>query len=103
MAKYSHDTIVPFKDSTLGKKQQIAGMFDHIALRYDFLNRFLSGGIDIYWRKRANKKLAAMTRGEDILDIATGTADMAILMSRYLPGAKITGIDISEGMLEIGR
>src|SRR5258708_18679650 len=102
MAKYSHDTIVPFKDSDLGKKQQIAQMFDRIAFRYDFLNRFLSGGIDVYWRKRAIRELAAQNPRQ-ILDVATGTADMAILMTRYLSPVRITGIDISTGMLEIGR
>src|SRR5215472_14997344 len=59
MANYSHDRIVPFKDSQLGKKQQVAEMFDKIAFRYDFLNRFLSGGIDIYWRRRAIREVAA--------------------------------------------
>ena len=111
MAKYSHDPIVPFKDSDLGKKQQIADMFDRIAFRYDFLNRFLSGGVDIYWRRRAIRELTGTGRGKtpaptpplNILDVATGTADMAIMMSRYLAPAKITGIDISTGMLEIGR
>src|ERR1700733_12578900 len=102
MANYSHDRIVPFKDSELGKKQQIAHMFDRIAFRYDFLNRFLSGGIDIYWRKRAIRELLPL-RPERILDVATGTADMAIMMTRYLGPGKITGIDISNGMLEIGR
>jgi demethylmenaquinone methyltransferase/2-methoxy-6-polyprenyl-1,4-benzoquinol methylase len=109
MANYSHDRIVPFKDSELGKKQQIAAMFDKIAFRYDFLNRFLSGGIDIYWRRRAISELAgvkgaiAATTTKTILDVATGTADMAIMMARYLPASHITGIDISTGMLEIGR
>jgi len=112
MAKYSHDTVVPFKGSELGKKQQVADMFDRIAFRYDFLNRFLSGGIDIYWRKRAIRELTAAPPGGagkkdprewNILDVATGTADMAIMMSRYLSPKKITGIDISTGMLDIGR
>ena len=102
MAKYSHDTVVPFKDSELGKKQQIADMFDRIAFRYDFLNRFLSGGIDIYWRKKAIRELA-VSSPRHILDVATGTADMAIMMTRYLSPEKITGIDISAGMLDIGR
>ena len=102
MAKYTHDTVVPFKDSDLGKKQQVAQMFDRIAFRYDFLNRFLSGGIDVYWRKRAIRELIPF-QPKTILDVATGTADMAILMTRYLSSARITGIDISAGMLEIGR
>jgi demethylmenaquinone methyltransferase / 2-methoxy-6-polyprenyl-1,4-benzoquinol methylase len=103
MAKYSHDTVVPFKGSELGKKQQVAHMFDRIAFRYDFLNRFLSGGIDIYWRKRTIRELMAAPPPRLILDVATGTADMAIMMSRYLSPEKITGIDISTGMLEVGR
>src|ERR1700744_3678570 len=102
MTNYSHDRIVPFKDSELGKKQQIAEMFDKIAFRYDFLNRFLSGGIDIYWRRRAIRELQRTTT-LNILDVATGTGDMAILMTRHLAGARITGIDISRGMLEIGQ
>ncbi|HVU99227.1 MAG TPA: bifunctional demethylmenaquinone methyltransferase/2-methoxy-6-polyprenyl-1,4-benzoquinol methylase UbiE [Puia sp.] len=104
MANYSHDRIVPFKDSQLGKKQQVAEMFDKIAFRYDFLNRFLSGGIDIYWRRRAIREAGAgIGAGGAILDVATGTADMAIMMARYLPAVRITGVDISNGMLEIGR
>ena len=131
MAEYTHDKVVPFKDSQLGKKQQVAEMFDKIAFRYDFLNRFLSGGIDLYWRRRAIReagaaiggkaaaKASAAISGKDpvsaseagaalrapsaILDVATGTADMAIMMARYLPAVRITGVDISTGMLEIGR
>ncbi len=117
MSKYTHDSIVPFKDSVLGKKEQVADMFNQIAFRYDFLNRFLSGGIDQSWRKKAireldkNANFANAKNANDtndanplkILDVATGTADMAILMTRMLPQAKITGIDISSGMLEIGK
>jgi len=106
MTEYTHDRIVPFKDSGLSKKQQIASMFDRIAFRYDFLNRFLSGGIDVYWRKKAIRELARPGEGVQplsILDVATGTGDMAIMMTKYLSPQKVTGIDISEGMLEIGR
>lgn len=102
MTQYSHDKIVPFKDSELGKKQQIAAMFDRIAFRYDFLNRFLSGGIDIYWRRRAIRQLLDL-HPRQILDVATGTADMAVMMTRRLQPEKVTGIDISTGMLDIGR
>jgi demethylmenaquinone methyltransferase/2-methoxy-6-polyprenyl-1,4-benzoquinol methylase len=102
MEKYSHDTIVPFKNSELGKKEQVADMFNRIAFRYDFLNRFLSAGIDIYWRKRAIKELTAADP-QIILDVATGTADVAIMMTKYLHPKKIIGIDISESMLELGR
>ncbi|MBL0136641.1 MAG: bifunctional demethylmenaquinone methyltransferase/2-methoxy-6-polyprenyl-1,4-benzoquinol methylase UbiE [Chitinophagaceae bacterium] len=102
MSKYNHDTIVPFKDSEQTKKEQVAGMFDQIAFRYDFMNRFLSGGIDVSWRRKAIKELAAL-KPQKILDVATGTADVAIMTMKYLKPEKIIGIDISEGMLEIGR
>ena len=102
MAKYAHDTIVPFKESDQSKKQQVAAMFDKIAFRYDFLNRFLSAGIDVSWRKKAIKQLQSI-QPKFILDVATGTGDVAILTQQILHPAKITGIDISAGMLEIGR
>jgi demethylmenaquinone methyltransferase/2-methoxy-6-polyprenyl-1,4-benzoquinol methylase len=102
MEKYSHDEVVPFRNSHLAKKQQVAQMFDSIAPRYDFLNRFLSGGIDLYWRRRAIRELA-LTDPAFILDVATGTADMAVMMTKYLHPKKIIGIDISSSMLEIGR
>ena len=102
MSKYSHDTIVPFNDSELSKKQQVAAMFDQIAFRYDFLNRFLSGGIDKYWRKRAIAELKEL-QPRKVLDVATGTADVAIMTYKYLKPEKIIGIDISEGMLKLGQ
>jgi demethylmenaquinone methyltransferase/2-methoxy-6-polyprenyl-1,4-benzoquinol methylase len=102
MAKYEHETIVPYKESELSKKNQIAGMFDKIAFRYDFLNHFLSAGIDVSWRKKAIKQLESL-KPETVLDVATGTGDVAILTHNILHPKKITGIDISEGMLEIGR
>jgi demethylmenaquinone methyltransferase/2-methoxy-6-polyprenyl-1,4-benzoquinol methylase len=97
-----HDSVVPFKDSGLSKKEQVAQMFNDIAGRYDLLNRLLSGGIDIYWRKRALRELKDI-KPRTILDVATGTADLAILAQKSLHPDKITGIDISEGMLELGR
>jgi demethylmenaquinone methyltransferase/2-methoxy-6-polyprenyl-1,4-benzoquinol methylase len=102
MADFAHDTVVPFKNSDLSKKEQVAEMFDDIAGRYDFLNRFLSAGIDIRWRKKAISYLKSMQPAQ-MLDVATGTADVAIMASQLLNPEKITGIDISEGMLEIGR
>ncbi len=77
-------------------------MFDQIAFRYDFLNRFLSGGIDIYWRKRAIKELRQL-QPKKMLDVATGTADIAIMSYKFLKPETIIGIDISEGMLQLGR
>ncbi|MBS1754650.1 MAG: bifunctional demethylmenaquinone methyltransferase/2-methoxy-6-polyprenyl-1,4-benzoquinol methylase UbiE [Ferruginibacter sp.] len=102
MSQYAHDTVVPIKNSGDSKKQQVAGMFDDIAFRYDFLNRFLSAGIDIRWRKKAIKELTLL-KPKIILDVATGTADVAIMTTNILKPEKITGIDISEGMLQIGR
>jgi demethylmenaquinone methyltransferase/2-methoxy-6-polyprenyl-1,4-benzoquinol methylase len=102
MSRYSHDTIVPYRHSEKTKKEQVAGMFDQIAFRYDFLNRFLSGGVDLYWRRQAIKELKEL-QPKLILDVATGTADVAIMCCKYLQPEKIIGIDISEGMLQLGR
>ncbi|MDP4283354.1 MAG: bifunctional demethylmenaquinone methyltransferase/2-methoxy-6-polyprenyl-1,4-benzoquinol methylase UbiE [Bacteroidota bacterium] len=102
MNVFPHDTIVPFKNSADSKKKQVENMFDKIAYRYDFLNRFLSAGIDIGWRKKAIKELSSINP-KQILDVATGTGDFAITSYQLLTPEKITGIDISEGMLEIGR
>jgi demethylmenaquinone methyltransferase/2-methoxy-6-polyprenyl-1,4-benzoquinol methylase len=94
-------TVKPYKDSSLSKKEQVAEMFDNIAGNYDFLNHFLSMGIDIYWRKRLVKRLKKQAP-KYILDVATGTGDLAIEMLKADP-KKIIGIDISNGMLEVGR
>jgi demethylmenaquinone methyltransferase/2-methoxy-6-polyprenyl-1,4-benzoquinol methylase len=102
MATYKHDVVVPFKNSGLTKKQQVAEMFNRIAFRYDLLNRLLSGGIDIYWRKKAIRELLDLNP-KHILDVATGTADMPVMMIKFLHPEKITAIDISEGMLDIGK
>ncbi len=102
MAKFDHDAVVPDLGSELSKKEQVAGMFDSIAHRYDFLNRFLSAGIDVTWRKNALKELTALDP-KIMLDVATGTADVAIMAVKILHPKKITGIDISDGMLEFGR
>ncbi len=84
-----------------GKKEQVRSMFNDIAFRYDFLNHFLSAGIDIRWRKKVRRLLAPQSP-KKILDVATGTADLAIELSKLKPEA-ITGVDIADGMLEIGR
>ena len=97
-----HDHIIPFKESEQGKKQQVADMFNQIAGRYDQMNRFLSARTDIGWRKKAIRKLRK-DQPKTILDIATGTADMAIMACKLLKPQKVTGIDISEQMLEAGR
>ena len=91
--------IKPYKNSE-SKKNQVKQMFNKIAYRYDFLNRFLTLGIDNIWRKIAVKKI--QNDPKNILDIATGTADLAII-SAQITNAQITGIDISDQMLEIGK
>ena len=101
MSNYGHDTVVPYAHSGESKKKQVEAMFDKIAFRYDFLNRFLSAGIDISWRKKAIKQLRSL-QPKNILDVATGTGDFAITSYKMLKPENITGIDISEGMLELG-
>ncbi len=94
--------IVPDTASNLSKKAQVAEMFNNIAGRYDFLNHFLSMGIDKGWRKKAIAEVAQI-KPQAILDVATGTGDMAIAAAKTIKPKKITGVDISEGMLEVGR
>lgn len=93
--------VTPYKDSSLNKKQQVARMFNNIAWRYDFLNHFLSFGIDHYWRKVAINTLTK-DQPKVMLDIATGTGDLAVAALRLNP-VKVFGVDISADMLEIGR
>ncbi len=101
MTEFSHDKIKPFSDQG-SKKAQVSEMFDHIAPRYDFMNRFLSVGIDVSWRRKAIQRFQK-DNPRVLLDVATGTADMSIMAARILQPEKIIGIDISEKMLEIGR
>jgi len=93
--------ITPYKDSELGKKEQVAQMFDTISGNYDGLNRVISFGIDIKWRKKV-LKLVSDKNPKTVLDIATGTGDLAILMANT-SAEKIIGLDISAGMLEVGK
>jgi demethylmenaquinone methyltransferase / 2-methoxy-6-polyprenyl-1,4-benzoquinol methylase len=95
------ENITPYKDSGLGKKEQVAKMFDNISGNYDDLNRVISFGIDVKWRKKV-LQLVADKKPETVLDIATGTGDLAILMTATT-ATKIIGLDISEGMLEVGK
>lgn len=99
MAK--HDNVTPYEASDLTKKKQVEQMFDNISPKYDLLNRILSGGIDIQWRKDVIKMVQA-AKPATILDIATGTGDLAIMMAKNT-NAQITGLDLSAGMLEVGR
>ena len=93
--------IKPYKDSDLGKKEQVTKMFDNISENYDGLNRVISFGIDIKWRKKV-VKIVKDSNPDTILDIATGTGDLAINLAET-HATKITGLDISSGMLEVGK
>jgi demethylmenaquinone methyltransferase/2-methoxy-6-polyprenyl-1,4-benzoquinol methylase len=101
MTKFPHDHIKPFAKEA-GKKEQVSQMFDSISRKYDFMNRILSAGIDVSWRKKAISEFKA-DHPRHLLDVATGTADMAIRAAKMLRADKITGIDISPLMLQIGR
>ena len=93
--------IKPYKNSELGKKEQVTQMFDAISGNYDGLNRVISFGIDIKWRKKV-VELVKSKNPDTILDIATGTGDLAINLAET-NASKIIGLDISSGMLEIGK
>ncbi|KAF2329675.1 bifunctional demethylmenaquinone methyltransferase/2-methoxy-6-polyprenyl-1,4-benzoquinol methylase UbiE [Flavobacterium ginsenosidimutans] len=95
------EKVTPYKDSTLGKKEQVTQMFDTISGNYDNLNRVISFGIDVKWRKKV-LKIVSDKKPKVILDIATGTGDLAILLSQT-NAEKIIGLDISAGMLEVGK
>jgi demethylmenaquinone methyltransferase/2-methoxy-6-polyprenyl-1,4-benzoquinol methylase len=99
---YKHDSVLPNATSDLSKKEQVAAMFDKIAPKYDFFNRFLSIGIDVSWRKKALRILKPL-QPKVLLDVATGTADVAIMANKILQPKTIEGIDISAQMLAIGK
>ncbi len=94
-------TVLPYKDESSGKKAQVARMFNNISGSYDFLNHFLSLGIDRGWRRKAIKLIRPLNP-KVMLDVATGTGDFA-LQALDLNPDKVIGVDISEGMLEVGR
>lgn len=93
--------VVPYKEGDKTKKEQVADMFDNISRKYDLLNHTLSLGIDILWRRKAIRLLKPFAP-QTVLDIATGTGDFAVEAVKLKP-KKIIGVDISEGMLEVGR
>jgi demethylmenaquinone methyltransferase/2-methoxy-6-polyprenyl-1,4-benzoquinol methylase len=93
--------IKPYKDSELGKKEQVAQMFDNISENYDDLNRVISLGIDVKWRKKV-VEIVGKKKPKQILDIATGTGDLVLMMASLNPD-RIVGLDISSGMLEVGK
>ena len=94
-------SVVPYKESSESKKAQVAEMFNNISHKYDFLNHFLSGGIDILWRKKA-VKILRKSNPKIILDVACGTGDFAFEAIKIKP-EKIYGVDISSGMLDVAK
>jgi demethylmenaquinone methyltransferase/2-methoxy-6-polyprenyl-1,4-benzoquinol methylase len=95
-------TIVTPYNNGEGKKEQVERMFDNIAKKYDLLNRVLSLGVDVWWRKRALARLKDIAP-RTLLDVATGTADVAIMAAKSLKPDSVIGVDISNQMLEVGR
>ena len=98
---YKAEEIRPYETEDT-KRVQVEQMFDGIATCYDSMNSWLSLGMDMWWRKRALRKLQKM-KTDNLLDIATGTGDFAILANDILKPKRITGIDISDGMMNVGR
>ncbi len=96
------EKINPYTGDSRHKSEQVREMFDAIAPAYDFMNRAMTFGIDRLWRRRAVRLMRDIPHGY-VLDIATGTGDLAILMAERLDGSHVTGVDLSEGMIEIGR
>ncbi|RKD13724.1 bifunctional demethylmenaquinone methyltransferase/2-methoxy-6-polyprenyl-1,4-benzoquinol methylase [Pelobium manganitolerans] len=96
------ENVTPYKNQQAAKKEQVATMFNNISKTYDFLNHFMSLGIDIIWRKLAIKELLK-DRPQTILDVATGTGDFAFEALEILKPKKIIGVDISEGMLAVAK
>lgn len=97
-----NEKITPYPAESATKKEQVANMFNNISHTYDFLNHFLSLGIDIIWRKKAIGELKAI-QPRLILDVATGTGDFAFEAIKTLKPEKVVGVDISEGMLDVAR
>jgi demethylmenaquinone methyltransferase/2-methoxy-6-polyprenyl-1,4-benzoquinol methylase len=97
-----HNSIVPDASSKLSKKEQVADMFNNIASKYDFLNHLLSLGIDKGWRTKAIKSIERIAPIK-ILDVATGTGDLAIAAAKKISDSSVVGIDIAAQMLEVGK
>ncbi|WP_231463230.1 bifunctional demethylmenaquinone methyltransferase/2-methoxy-6-polyprenyl-1,4-benzoquinol methylase UbiE [Pedobacter sp. Leaf132] len=97
-----NQNITPYQAADATKKEQVATMFNNISGTYDFLNHFLSLGIDVLWRKKAIKELVSL-HPRIMLDVATGTGDFAFEAIKKLQPEKVIGVDISEGMLSVAK
>ncbi|MCX2572924.1 bifunctional demethylmenaquinone methyltransferase/2-methoxy-6-polyprenyl-1,4-benzoquinol methylase UbiE [Pedobacter sandarakinus] len=97
-----NQNITPYQAQNATKKEQVATMFNNISGTYDFLNHFLSLGIDVLWRKKAIKELVAI-QPRNLLDVATGTGDFAFEAIKKVQPEKVIGVDISEGMLDVAK
>ena len=93
--------VIPYKDSELGKKDQVTQMFDTVSSNYDALNRILTFGIDVGWRKKV-VDIVMKAKAKNVLDVATGTGDLVIMFGKE-DTEEVVGLDISPGMLEIGK
>ena len=101
------ENLKPYEGDCREKRAQVADMFDNIAPGYDFMNRAMTLGVDKLWRRKAVKMLRAwLGRGTgtvEALDVAAGTADLSLLLARMIARTKVVGVDLSEGMLRLGR
>ncbi len=102
------EKVIPDAADHRRKTEQVKEMFDNIAGSYDRMNRIMSFGMDLRWRANAINRLAKHLSGSgikqpEVLDLACGTADFSIAIAKRIPDAKIIGVDLSDGMLEIGR
>ena len=94
--------VTPYKDSSLNKKEQVEQMFDTISNKYDNLNRVISLGTDLKWRRKV-LKMVKNHNPDSILDVATGTGDLAIQFAKNIQAKKIVGFDLSQGMLSMAQ
>ncbi len=97
------ENITPYGDTETSKSRQVEAMFDNIAPAYDFMNRAMSFGLHRLWLRNCLRRIRKSAPQQPWLDVATGTADVAISLARLNPEATVTGIDLSEGMLARGR
>lgn len=101
MSNRLHDKVVPYKDQTQTKKKQVSTMFDTISMEYDRINRLITFGVDLKWRKKLVARVASESP-KRVLDVATGTGDLAVAIAKSCE-AHVIGLDLSPGMLDVGK